>query len=98
MRYHNTVELDQMAYDNLKSFCKDKKSKENVFDSLTTSDLNEHLKTLMPDLTAKVFRTYNASITLQRELRESSRDVDKNEHVTTKVNFYNAANREVAIL
>lgn len=27
-----------------------------------------HLKSLMPGLTAKVFRTYNASITLQQEL------------------------------
>ena len=37
------------------------------------SDLNAHLKTLMPGLSAKVFRTYNASETLQNEL---PRDTD----------------------
>ena len=32
------------------------------------SILNQHLQSLMPGLTAKVFRTYNASDTLQRQL------------------------------
>jgi hypothetical protein len=35
-----------------------------VFGQLDTTKLNAHLKDLMPGLTAKVFRTYNASITL----------------------------------
>lgn len=35
-----------------------------MFDEIDTSKLNAHLKELMPGLTAKVFRTYNASITL----------------------------------
>lgn len=96
MRYYNTVELDQQAYKNLESFTFKKKPKDEVFDNLTTTLLNEHLKSLMPELTAKVFRTYNASITLEAELR--SKEVDRHEHVTQKVNFYNAANRAVAIL
>lgn len=98
MRYFNTVELDERAYKNLESFTHKKKPKENIFDSLNTSLLNEHLKTLMPDLTAKVFRTYNASITLQKELRSGEKDIDESESIQNKVAFYNAANREVAIL
>ena len=50
----------------------------------------------MPGLTAKVFRTYNASITLQQEL-----DKMEEEECTTmeeKVLFFNRANRMVAIL
>lgn len=35
-----------------------------------TSVLNKHLQELMDGLTAKVFRTYNASITLQQQLKE----------------------------
>lgn len=35
-----------------------------------TSILNKHLQELMDGLTAKVFRTYNASITLQQQLKE----------------------------
>lgn len=37
---------------------------------LLRSILNQHLQSLMPGLTAKVFRTYNASDTLQRQLPE----------------------------
>ena len=96
MRYLNTVELDPQAYKNLKQFSEKKKSNEEIFDAISTSLLNEHLKTLMPELTAKVFRTYNASVTLEKELYKT--DVSPEEHVTAKRNFYNAANREVAIL
>lgn len=49
----------------------------------------------MTGLTAKVFRTYNASITLQQELAKMGDDVQTAEE---KVLFYNRANREVAIL
>ena len=41
-----------------------KSKTDDLFDELDTSKLNAHLKELMPALTAKVFRTYNASITL----------------------------------
>ena len=41
-----------------------KKAGEDLFDNIDTTRLNAHLKDLMPGLTAKVFRTYNASITL----------------------------------
>lgn len=41
-----------------------KSKSDDLFDKLDTSKLNAHLKELMPGLTAKVFRTYNASITL----------------------------------
>lgn len=42
------------------------------FPLLQTSILNKHLQELMDGLTAKVFRTYNASITLQQQLKELS--------------------------
>ena len=50
----------------------------------------------MPGLTAKVFRTYNASITLQNELAKI--DTEKFVTVEEKVLFYNRANRIVAEL
>jgi DNA topoisomerase-1 len=62
---------------------------------LTTSALNKHLANYMPGLTAKVFRTYNASYTMARLLRNMK---ESNRTVLEKVNDYNAANREVAIL
>jgi DNA topoisomerase-1 len=52
----------------------------------------------MEDLTAKVWRTFNASFTLQQEL--SRFDMAKKNHYSQEdlVKFYNDANRQVAIL
>lgn len=49
----------------------------------------------MEGLTAKVFRTYNASVTLESELEKQP---DEDMSVDEKMLFYNRANREVAIL
>lgn len=48
----------------------------------------------MPGLSAKVFRTYNASWTFQQQLKNTP----KNGTVQEKIAAYNTANREVAIL
>lgn len=100
MPYENDVKLDQQAYDNIKKFCAGKSPDQDVFDKLSTQSLNEHLKTLMEGLTAKVFRTYNASITLQMELRDPAKDqeISVDDTEGAKILFYNRANREVAIL
>uniref|UniRef100_A0A8I6X116 DNA topoisomerase n=1 Tax=Hordeum vulgare subsp. vulgare TaxID=112509 RepID=A0A8I6X116_HORVV len=64
IRYYNTVEVEPPVYKAIKEFCAGKNKGGCVFDKLDTTKLNAHLKALMPGLTAKVFRTYNASITL----------------------------------
>ncbi|GFE55022.1 DNA topoisomerase I [Babesia ovis] len=68
IRYFQTVTLDEVACKNLAEFCR-KKPSEDIFDKITTVKLNDYLKELMVGLTAKVFRTYNASVTLCRQLR-----------------------------
>lgn len=50
---------------------------------------------LLPGLTAKVFRTYNASFTLQNQLDELTED---SMTIPEKLLAYNRANRAVAIL
>ena len=57
--------------------------------------MNKHLGELMEGLTAKVFRTFNASKTLQDQLRQLTSD---DENATGKLLSYNRANRAVAIL
>lgn len=49
----------------------------------------------MPGLSAKVFRTYNASWTFQQQLRKLT---PANGSVAEKIAAYNDANRDVAIL
>jgi len=46
-----------------------------VFDLVDPASLNEYFKHFMEGLSAKVFRTYNASITLCSELRKTSDEV-----------------------
>lgn len=52
----------------------------------------------MPGLTAKVFRTYNASYTMSNLLQKLDAKSHKKLTVNEKVKLYNDCNREVAIL
>lgn len=95
IRFYDEVKVDAQVFKNLKIFKKaPKKDGDEVFDRLTTSALNKHLQNYMPGLTAKVFRTYNASYTMSRLLKE----IKASGNVAEKVKTYNDANRKVAIL
>jgi DNA topoisomerase-1 len=109
IRYLNTVKVDSKVYSNLQQFCQKKKQADMIFD-IDPNDINTYFKGFMSDLSAKVFRTYNASITLEGELnrlmsekspikseaaiKAHSMDVD----IADLVKVYNEANRRVAIL
>jgi DNA topoisomerase-1 len=95
IRYHQEHAIERVAYDCLKRFCKNKKEDEDVFDKIDPSKVNSHLQTLMPGLTIKVFRTYNASITLYRLLEETTKPKAA---VPIMKATYDEANKEVAIL
>lgn len=95
IRYVNSVQVDAQVFKNLKIFKKAPKVEgDDLFDRINTSILNKHLNQFMPGLTAKVFRTYNASFTFQEELKKTPEEAS----VAEKVLAYNRANREVAIL
>jgi DNA topoisomerase I len=66
----------------------------NILTCFQTSTLNKHLSSYMEGLTAKVFRTYNASWTMSRLLK----DMKSTGTIPEKVKDYNDANRQVAIL
>ncbi|XP_021172334.2 DNA topoisomerase I, mitochondrial isoform X1 [Fundulus heteroclitus] len=95
IRYYNKVPVIKKVFKNLKLFMENKEPGDELFDRLNTALLNKHLSSLMPGLTAKVFRTYNASITLQQQLKELT---NKSDNVAEKLLSYNRANRAVAIL
>ena len=101
MRHLQTIDLGTRygdvginVFNNLKKFCSRKKDDKEIFNELSVGELNDHLKELMPGLSAKVFRTYNASNTLENELPDNV----VNESIGQKVILYNEANRKVAIL
>ena len=82
IRYHNEVEVEKRVFKNVQLFMDNKKPGDDLFDRLNTTILNEYLNSLMPGLTAKVFRTYNASYVLQDELEKLTNEDD---NVTAKV-------------
>ncbi|KAJ5758246.1 uncharacterized protein N7511_006940 [Penicillium nucicola] len=96
IRFYDEVKVDLQVFKNLKIFKKaPKKNGDEIFDRLTTSALNKHLQNYMTGLTAKVFRTYNASYTMGSVLKEIK---TTGSTAAEKVKAYNDANRKVAIL
>ncbi|KAG5355424.1 DNA topoisomerase 1 [Yarrowia sp. C11] len=95
IRYHQEVEVSPQVFKNLRIFKKEpKKVGDDIFDRLDPSVLNKHLQNYMPGLTAKVFRTYNASKTMDDQLSL----IPNEGTVAEKLVKFNAANRAVAIL
>ncbi|KAF2903707.1 hypothetical protein ILUMI_02464 [Ignelater luminosus] len=95
IRYYNEVPVEKRVFKNLQLFMENKNGGDDLFDRLNTSILNKHLNELMEGLTAKVFRTYNASFTLQQQLDQLTNPDDS---LSEKILSYNRANRAVAIL
>lgn len=93
IRYNNTIEIDPEVYTNLISFTQNKEIDDELFDLIRSNDLNEYLKNLMDGLSAKVFRTFNASVGLQENLEDV-----KNGSVDEKIQFFYRANKKVALL
>lgn len=95
IRFYQEVEVDKQVFKDLMIFKRPPKQPgHQLFDRLDPSILNKYLQNYMPGLTAKVFRTYNASKTMQDQL-----DLIPNKGtIAEKLLRYNAANRMVAIL
>ena len=77
-----------------------KEPKDDLFDQINAGRLNDYLKTHMKDLSAKVFRTYNASTVLEMQLSSKGKEqeIKPTCDVNTKVKFFNDCNRDVALL
>lgn len=95
IRYYNRVPVAHEVFKNIKLFKRQKRPQDPLFDRLNVNMLNAYLDKLMPGLTAKVFRTFNASHTFQQQLRSTPATA---ESVHEKILSYNRSNREVAIL
>ncbi|KAF3012354.1 DNA topoisomerase 1 [Neopestalotiopsis sp. 37M] len=97
IRYYDEVQVEKQVFKNIRLFKKPPKGEgDDIFDRLTTSSLNKYLTGYMPGLTAKVFRTYNASWTMSRLLKELK--FPPGATIADKMVEYTKANREVAIL
>jgi DNA topoisomerase-1 len=102
VRYCRKVSVHTQVYKNLQDFMTGKTKKDELFDLITSSSLNEYLSSFMKGLTAKVWRTYNASLLFQKELdkvkEEKVSEIDPNERLNYLIAMFNQANTAVALL
>ena len=68
VRFVNIFKVTELVHKNLTSFIKGKSKDDNIFDLISTSTVNTYLSKKMKKLTARVFRTYNASKLYEQEL------------------------------
>jgi DNA topoisomerase I len=102
VRFCKKVAVHSKIYKNLEEFARNKNKKDELFELITSSSINEYLSSLMDGLTAKVWRTYNASLLFQNELdkvnEEKVSKIDPNERLNYLISMFNQANTSVALL
>ena len=102
IRYCKKVQVTDLIYKNLQDFVKNKNRKDDLFDLITSSALNEYLNSIMEGLTAKVWRTYNASTLFQKEIDkvkdEKLSEFTPGDRLNYLLAMFNQANAEVALL
>eukprot|EP00466_Bigelowiella_natans_P000827 jgi/Bigna1/48614/estExt_Genewise1.C_290087 len=97
MPYDEKIKIEKPFYKKLYRRTQSKKQ-QLLFNKINPNSLNAKLQTYMDKLSAKVFRTYNASITLQRELEKCNDECTPETSLGEKTFIYNRCNRIVAEL
>ena len=102
VRYCRKIAVHSQVYKNLEEFILNKGKKDDLFNLITSPILNDYLSSILKGLTAKVWRTYNASVLFQRELdkikEEHINQMDPNEKLNYLIAMFNQANTAVALL
>ena len=103
--WQKTLEISspdtKALYENLLFFMKGKNESDEIFEDITSSKVNKFLRSIdkenVPNLTAKVFRTYIATAIVKQHLSEPILKVNKNESEFKKVYVAKIANLQAAI-
>lgn len=102
VRYIKKIKVLPEVYNNLELFTKNKSKKELIFNLINPIQINDYLTSFMPNLTSKVWRTFNASYVFQKELDKVKEDMIKNMTNSEKINYlvgiFYQANAQVALL
>ena len=94
VRWYKEVELPEQVVENLKEFMTDAKS--SIFEGVRSNGVNEFLSEVVPGLSAKVFRTYHASMVVGEYLKTAKVSTDDPDYI--KKNAATMANLEAAII
>ena len=102
VRFCKKTHVLSNVYKNIEFFTKDKNKKDELFNLINSSSMNEYLNSFMDGLTAKVWRTYNASLVFQKEIDKIKEDkilkMETNERLNYLISMFNLANTTVALL
>ena len=101
IRYINKVKVSEQIHKNIIEFMLNKNKDDDLFDLINSNDMNKYLSNFMKGLTAKVFRTLNASYHFQKELNkivDKYNDYTKSDKMTILLNEYTLANTKIASL
>ena len=102
IRYCKKINISEIVFNNLKEMIIDKSKKDEIFHLINASLLNEYLSSFMKGLTAKVWRTYNASYLFQKEIdkikEHTVSSINENERLNYLIAQFNIANSAVALL
>ena len=101
VRYNRTLQVDPIVYKNIGDFMDGKSKSDQLFDLINSNDINKYLQSFMKNLTAKVFRTYNASSLFQKELKKITikySSYDNDDKINLLLDDFNKANAKVAML
>jgi len=99
VRYVKKAKVPEEIYSNIKNFCENKSKNEDLFNLVSSTELNNYIKDFGNDFTAKVFRTFGASNMFQEELdkvEEKLCNYKKSDKMDLLLNGYNTANVIVA--
>ena len=99
VRWQETLKAvgdDKQFQENLKKLIEKKKPKEEIFHDITSRDVNKYFSGIVKGLTAKVFRTYQATTVVKDYLVEH--DNIKGKTANEKLYHAKLANLEAAIM
>lgn len=103
--WQKTLEISspdtKALYENLLFFMKGKDRTEEIFEDITSSKVNKFLRSIdnenLPNLTAKVFRTYIATAVVKKHLSAPKLKISTSESEFKKVYLAKIANLEAAV-
>lgn len=103
--WQKTLEISspdtKALYENLLFFMKGKDRTQEIFEDITSSKVNKFLRSIdnenLPNLTAKVFRTYIATAVVKKHLSAPNLKLSKSESEFKKVYLAKIANLQAAV-
>jgi DNA topoisomerase-1 len=100
VRWEKTLSIageDKVLARNLREFTEGKAPNEQVFPEITSAQVNGFFRSILPGLSAKVFRTYHATTTVEQFLKKEGRSPNGSS-AYAKEHTARLANLEAAIM